>query len=66
MKQLENRVDPSDVGSNVRRLQRIQTHFDGHVADRRLSGWLARVARVGELVWKRSAGHRVVYSALID
>jgi CubicO group peptidase (beta-lactamase class C family) len=58
MKQLEIRVNPCDVGFDSGRLQRIQAHFDAYVADQRLSGWLATVARGGELVWKGSGGHR--------
>ena len=58
MKKLEVRRDPSEVGLDPSRLGAIQLHFDGYVADRRLSGWLTTVARGGELVWVASGGHR--------
>lgn len=46
------------MGVDPTRLERIQTHFDAYVADRRLAGWLATVSRGGELVWTGKAGHR--------
>jgi CubicO group peptidase (beta-lactamase class C family) len=55
---LNVRVDPSEFGFDSRRLERIQTHFDTYVADRRLAGWLATVSRAGELVWSGKAGHQ--------
>ena len=33
-------------------------HFDAYVEDRRLPGWLATVARGGELVWSAKGGYR--------
>jgi CubicO group peptidase (beta-lactamase class C family) len=54
---LNVRVNPSEFGFDPRRLERIQTHFDAYVEDRRLSGWLATVSRAGELVWSGKAGH---------
>jgi len=58
MSPLEIRVDPSAMGFDPVRLDRIRTHFDRYVEDRRLSGWLATVARGGELVWTAKGGHR--------
>lgn len=58
MSDLEIRVDPSQMGFDVERLERIKTHFDRYVEDRRLSGWLATVARGGELVWTAKGGQR--------
>ena len=58
MSSLEIRVDPTMLGFDPVRLERIQTHFDGYVADRRLSGWVATVARGGELAWTGCSGHR--------
>ena len=55
---LNVRVDPSDSGFDPRRLERIETHFDAYVKDRRLSGWLATVSRGGELVWSAKSGHQ--------
>jgi len=46
------------MGLDARRLERIQTHFDQYVTDRRLPGWLATVSRGGELVWTGKGGHR--------
>ena len=54
---LEVRIDPSEFGFDPRRLERIQSHFDAYVHDRRLSGWVATVSRAGELVWCGKAGH---------
>lgn len=53
---LEIHVDPSSLGFDPTRLQRIQRHFDRYVEDRRLAGWVATVSRGGELAWKGSAG----------
>ena len=58
MSSLEIRVDPSSLGFDPQRLERIQTHFDQYVADRRLAGWLVTVSRGGELAWTGKAGHR--------
>ena len=55
---LEIRVDPTDMGFDPGRLARIAPHFDQYVADRRLAGWQATVARGGELVWSAKGGHR--------
>ncbi|NNN00391.1 MAG: beta-lactamase family protein [Acidimicrobiaceae bacterium] len=58
MSTLDIRVDPSQMGVDVTRLERVKTHFDRYVQDRRLSGWLATVARGGELVWSAKGGYR--------
>jgi len=58
MSTLEIRVDPSAMGFDPDRLERIQSHFDQYVQDRRLSGWLATVGRGGELVWTGKGGYR--------
>jgi CubicO group peptidase (beta-lactamase class C family) len=58
MSSLELRIEPLEMGLDPIRLERIQTHFDRYVADRRLAGWLATVSRGGELVWTGKAGHR--------
>ncbi len=49
---------PEEVGLDKARLDRIGPHFDRYVADGRLPGWLATVARGGQLVWTGSGGHR--------
>ena len=46
------------MGFDPLRLDRISSHFDQYVQDRRLAGWLATVARGGELVWSAKGGHR--------
>jgi len=58
MKQLEIRREPDEVGLDASRLERVATHLNGYVADRRLSGWLVSVARGGELAWVGRGGHR--------
>lgn len=58
MSTLHVNVDPSDFGVDARQLARIAPHFDAYVDDRRLPGWLATVARGGEIVWKGSGGYR--------
>ena len=58
MSSMEIRVDPSAMGLDVGRLDRIKPHFDRYVDDRRLPGWLATVSRGGELVWTGKGGHR--------
>jgi CubicO group peptidase (beta-lactamase class C family) len=46
------------MGFDPARLERIAPHFDAYVEDRRLPGWLATVARGGELVWSAKGGYR--------
>ncbi len=58
MTQFEIRREPHEAGMDERGLQRIQTHLDRYVADRRLSGWLVTVARGGELTWTGRGGYR--------
>ena len=58
MSSLEIRVDPGAMGFEPARLERIRPHFDAYVEDRRLAGWLATVARGGELVWTAKGGYR--------
>ena len=58
MTSLEIRVDPAAMGFDPARLERIKPHFDRYVEDRRLPGWLATVARGGELVWSAKGGYR--------
>lgn len=58
MSTLEIRVEPSALGMDFERLERIRTHFDRYVLERRLPGWLATVSRGGELVWTGRGGYR--------
>ena len=46
------------MGVDPLRLERITSHFNEYVKNRRLAGWLATVARGGELVWSAKGGHR--------
>ena len=55
---LDVRVDPSELGFDAARLERIATHFDRYVGDERLPSWLVTVARAGELVWTGKGGYR--------
>jgi CubicO group peptidase (beta-lactamase class C family) len=55
---LEIRVEPSSMGLDPVRLERIQSHFEGYVTDGKLPGWQATVSRGGELVWVGGSGHR--------
>ncbi len=55
---LEINADASALGFDRPRLERIATHFDRYVADGRLTGWLATVAREGELAWVGRGGWR--------
>ena len=57
-------ADPSEKGMDPARLGRVSNHFDRYVHDGRLSGWLATVARGGELVWTGCGGDRDRESAL--
>ncbi len=58
MKNLEIVRDPSEVGLYSSRLAHLADHLNGYVADRRLSGWLATVARGGDLCWVGRGGYR--------
>lgn len=58
MSSLELTADPIAMGFDPSRLARIGAYFDHYVEDRRLSGWLATVARGGELVWTGKGGFR--------
>lgn len=58
MKELALENNPSDVGLRCDALNRIQTYFDGFVDAGRLGGWLATVARSGQLVWTGRGGYQ--------
>ncbi|HLK44390.1 MAG TPA: serine hydrolase domain-containing protein, partial [Acidimicrobiales bacterium] len=61
---IEPTVAPGAVGLDADRLSRIATHFDTHVKEGRLPGWLCAVARDGEVAWVGSGGHRDVEQGL--
>lgn len=58
MTSLDIRVDPTSMGFDPARLERLRTHFDQYVTDGKLPGWLITVARGGELVWTGKGGYR--------
>jgi CubicO group peptidase (beta-lactamase class C family) len=51
-------ADPADLGFDAARLERIQRHFDGYVAEERLPGYLVVVARGGRVVYVTARGSR--------
>jgi CubicO group peptidase (beta-lactamase class C family) len=51
-------VSPEEVGFDPDRLDRIDRHFGAYVDDGRLAGWLAVVARHGQVAYVASRGHR--------
>jgi CubicO group peptidase (beta-lactamase class C family) len=51
-------VDPKEAGFDAGRLARIDRHFDRYVDDGRLAGWLAVVARDGNVVHVATSGRR--------
>ncbi|HUY43021.1 MAG TPA: serine hydrolase domain-containing protein [Acidimicrobiales bacterium] len=55
---VEVNVDPRAFGVDPGQLARVEAHFNAYVENRRLPGWLATVARGGEIVWKGSGGLR--------
>ena len=55
---IETTVDPSDVGLDAARLERIASHFDGYVQSGRLAGYLATVSRKGEVAYVGMGGWR--------
>lgn len=50
--------DSSDVGLDAERLGRISKHFDSYVSSGRLAGYLATVARRGEVAYVARGGFR--------
>ncbi len=57
-------ADPAQLGFDPARLDRIERHFARYVEDGRLPGWLALVARAGEVAHVARAGHRDVEAGL--
>ena len=64
MPTIEVQVDPSEVGFDARRLNRIDDHFRGYVDDGRLPGWLVLLARRGQIVHLSTYGRRDVAADL--
>jgi CubicO group peptidase (beta-lactamase class C family) len=51
-------VDPSAVGLDASRLERITANYDAHVDAGHLAGWLCAVGRDGKVAWVGSGGQR--------
>ena len=60
MAELRVETEPGRAGFDGERLRRIDRHFDRYVEDGRLAGWLATVARDGEIVHIGTGGQRDV------
>lgn len=50
--------DPTQVGLDAERLERIDAHFTRYIDDGRLPGWQVLVARHGDVVYNRCRGWR--------
>jgi CubicO group peptidase (beta-lactamase class C family) len=55
---LQRDVDPSEVGMDAGRLDRLTTHFRRYVDDGRLPGWTIVLARDGRIAYLESYGSR--------
>ena len=51
-------TDPSDLGFDPDRLQRIDRHFAAYVDDGRLAGWQIVLTRAGRVVHASTYGKR--------
>ncbi|MDA8062298.1 MAG: serine hydrolase [Actinomycetota bacterium] len=58
MSVLQVETDPEKVGLSGERLARIERHFSRYVDDGRLAGWLASVARRGQVAYVAQRGQR--------
>lgn len=58
MTSISPEIDPSEVGLDPRRLERIGGHFDQYVQDRRIPGFLAVVTRGGKVAYVDRRGYR--------
>lgn len=58
MTELPSTADPSTLGFDATRLQRIDDHFAAYVDDGRLAGWQVAVMRQGQLVHHSTYGKR--------
>jgi CubicO group peptidase (beta-lactamase class C family) len=57
---MQPEVEPSEVGLDAGRLQRIDRHFAGYVDSGKLPGWLVLVARQGKIAHLSTHGWRDV------
>ena len=58
MTTLDVQVDPAAVGLDPERLGRIAPHFDAHVKQGHLAGWLSAIGRDGQVAWVGHGGLR--------
>jgi CubicO group peptidase (beta-lactamase class C family) len=58
MSALDVTADPSFLGFDANRLQRIDEHFRPYVDDGRLPGWQVAIMRRGELAYESTYGQR--------
>ena len=64
MSELKAEVDPTEVGFDPERLQRLDRHFARYVNDGRLPGWLITVSRHGHLAHLSCCGSRDLEAGL--
>ena len=64
MTELKVEVDPTEVGFDPARLERIDQHFRRYVDDGRLPGWLITVSRQGRLAHVSAYGSRDMEAGL--
>jgi CubicO group peptidase (beta-lactamase class C family) len=64
MPELKPTVEPLDVGLDPKRLEQIAARFDAYVADGRLAGYVATVARGGETAWVTASGMADTHAGL--
>jgi CubicO group peptidase (beta-lactamase class C family) len=64
MTNLKVEIDAAEVGFDSGRLARMDTHFARYVDDGRLPGWLALVARGGQIAHLSTYGQRDVEAGL--
>jgi CubicO group peptidase (beta-lactamase class C family) len=58
VEQLQQDVEPGEVGLDADRLRRIDRHFGRYAEDGRLAGWLVAVARRGKVAHLATGGLR--------
>jgi len=51
-------TDPTELGLDPQRLQRIERHFSTYVENDVLAGWQVAVSRHGKLAYSATCGHR--------
>lgn len=66
MSGLSVEVEPSEVGLDQGRLDRLGKYFRRYVADEKLAGWLIVVSRAGKVAHLESAGRRDETGAPIE